>query len=94
MQNMNENEMLKCDFCIESFFDEETLATHVLSFHKSIIVGKRKCDLVIKKEVQIVNHVEKHFVQKVPLDFISKQLISIKNSNVTNARKHFHTKVI
>ena len=53
MPNMNENEMLKCDFCIESFFDEETLATHVLSFHKSIIVGKRKCDLVIKKEVNI-----------------------------------------
>ena len=45
---MNENEMLKCDFCNESFSDEDTLSTHVLSIHKSIIEGKKKCEFCDK----------------------------------------------
>ena len=40
--------MLKCDFCNESFSEEETLSMHVLSIHKSIIEGKKRCDLCDK----------------------------------------------
>ena len=45
---MEENKMLKCDFCDESFSDEETLSQHILSIHKSIIEGKKKCDFCDK----------------------------------------------
>ena len=40
--------MMKCDFCNESFSDEDSLSTHVLSIHKSIIEGKKKCDFCDK----------------------------------------------
>ena len=45
---MDENRMLKCDFCDESFSDEKNLSVHVLSIHKSIIEGKKKCELCDK----------------------------------------------
>ena len=47
---MIENEVLKCDFCIKSFPDEETLSTHILSIHKSIVEGQKSpfCDIPIK----------------------------------------------
>ena len=45
---MNENEMLNCEFCNESFSDQGTLSMHVLSIHKSIIEGKKRCDFCDK----------------------------------------------
>ena len=46
--SMDENNFWKCDFCTESFSDEESLSMHVLSIHKSIIEGKKRCDFCDK----------------------------------------------
>ena len=59
---MGENEMLKCDFCDESFSNEETLSTHVLSIHKSIIEGWKKCEFCDKTfhlKVSLNQHVRR-----------------------------------
>ena len=43
---MDQEKLLwKCDFCEKSFFDEQILGLHIKSNHKSIIEGRKKCDL-------------------------------------------------
>ena len=46
---MNEEELhFKCDFCENSFFNEQILILHIKSNHKSIIQGWMKCDFCDK----------------------------------------------
>ena len=45
---MDESKLLRCDFCDESYSDEEALSIHVLSIHRKIIEGKMKCELCDK----------------------------------------------
>ena len=46
---MDENEMLKCDFCNESCSDEEILSTHVLSVHDQSLKAGRNVTFVTKR---------------------------------------------
>ena len=51
----------KCDFCKESFFNEEILGLHIKSNHKAIIEGWKKCDFCDKTyhmKYSLHNHVK------------------------------------
>ena len=65
---MDENQILKCDFCDECFYKEEILSTHVLSIHESIIEGKMKCefcDKTLSSKNSLYEHVKMRHISGV-----------------------------
>ena len=88
---MIENEVLKCDFCIKSFPNEETLSTHILSIHKSIVKDERAHSVTYQsKEIASVIFVTNYFHVKEGFIGTRNEFMKRENTLAIFVGRHLH----
>ena len=90
---MDENNMCKCDFCYEFFSDEEILSKHVLSIHKSIIEGKKKCDICDKTyrtKLSLYQHVNMEHSNEKSYECETCTKVFLNESTLNRHKKSIH----